>query len=214
MRLFALSRRRIRPLLLLLAVCGSLLCCGCRRPLSPGPSFAYADEDFSVLVTGEITRLSPDGYTGDPTLVGTSLAGVARPFAATVTVHTDPSGDRTESVTYTDPPSLAGVTLTHQTRTDGQVTLTLSRSTKDQPPLTVDLSAVPTARTASLLAPVQMLLPKGDIQTVSPTEDGCTTVTRALSNGFVTFTFQSGRDFPVSVTWETTREKGTLRLLA
>ncbi len=209
MRIFSLLRpRRVRwsGFLCMLLIFAA----GCDRAVAPEEAFAYADRDFSATVSGCITRLVPDTYTGDPALVGERVTGVARPFSAVVSVRFDTAGGRTESVTYLDPPALSDITVTRRTDAAGAVSVSLSRPVAGGSPLTVELSAVASAWTDTLLLPLGILLPTGDLQAVSPTEDGSFTITRTDGACACDFTFVEGKALPLRVVWKTPAQSGEM----
>ncbi len=191
----------------------TMLFSGCARTVSPERAFSYADHDFSVNVQGSVIRLSSDGYTGDASLIGDRLTDVPRDFAATVSVQTkkDAAGETVVSamsVVYTAPKSLCGVTVTYLNAEDGragQARVMLTRAIADgvstDREMTIDLSAISPAVRDALLAPVGVLLPRGDVVALSPTEKGCYTVTRREGDREAIFTFVVGKSMPTSVTW-------------
>ncbi len=192
MRVFRLTALVLGLWLVVLGVAG------CARTPSPTRAFAYADGDFSATVRGTITRLVPDGYTGDPALTGESMTGVSRAFEATVSVVAAADGRRM-TVTYASPPALCGVTVIRTTAPDAEKPATV-RLTRDDG-LAFDLSVVDPAVAEALLLPVGLLLPDGDITEVSPQQDGRYTVTRRGADGTETqFTFADGEMLPRAVT--------------
>ncbi len=172
----------------------------CARPPSPEQSFAYAEGDFSATVCGTVTRLLPDGYTGNPALIGDRLTGMPRSFEAVVAVHTDAAGYRVETVAYSAPVALGGMTVTRTTapasaEPASQVILVRGE-------ISMDLSEVSEKITDALLCPLELLLPVGDIATVSPTENRHYTVTRRTSEGAeAVFAFTEDDPLPLSVTF-------------
>ena len=192
---------------------------GCASAPSADRAFSYMDGDFSATVMGSVTRFAEDGYTGDASLVGDGLTDVSRSFAATVRVLTrvGANGVREVSaltVTYTEPPSLCGVTVSYAAETadakEARVTLTRTvpmHATADmgagvtERNVTVDLSATDPAVRDALLAPAGVLLPAGDITAVGAVTDGRYTVTRADGDREAVFTFAKGQTLPAGVTW-------------
>lgn len=207
MRAFCMS------VLFLLAA--AMLLTGCSAHASADRAFSYMEEDFSATVSGSVTRLASDGYTGDAALIGESLYDVSRPFEATVTVKTrvDAAGERfvsALSVTYTAPSSLRGVTVSYTSDGSaraGSARVILTRavadrgSVREDRTITVDLSATSPAVRDALLAPAGVLLPTGDISAVSPATGGTYTVTRRDGDTEATFEFTKGESLPTRVTW-------------
>ena len=198
----------------LLVLLSGLLLAGCSAQVSADRAFSYAEQDFSAMVTGRVTRFVEDGYTGDASLVGERLTDVPQAFSATVTaqVETDAVGERRFrhlAVTYTDPPALRGMTVTYTLDGAGQARVMLTRALADkgvgtaERSITVDLSATHPAMRDALLAPVGVLLPVGDITAVSAVVDGRYTVTRADGDTEAVFTFAKGQTLPVEVMWTT-----------
>ncbi len=196
---------------LCLCLCLCVFLASCADPTPPARLFAYADGDFSATVRGRLIRLFPDGYTGAPSLVGEGYTGVPRPFAATLSVRRDGRGGSTMSVTYAEPPALAGMTVTRARSPEGTVTVTLTRSEDGGSPLTLDLSGVKPARVDALLSPLLVLMPTGDVVSVTPATEKTTTVTRRDVHGVtVAYTFADGRALPISVVWESPDQRGEI----
>ncbi len=197
MRACFLSRWRCVTVAILLSIV--CLCVGSCAPaaVTPDTAFSYADGDFSATVSGTVTRLVPDGYTGSAALVGERLTDTARSFSAAVAVYGDASGGRAATVTYTAPSALAGVTVTRITDpSTGRSTVTLVRPVEGGGSVTIDLSSAAASVTDSLLAPVLALLPVGDVTAVTPTEGGRMAVTRTDADGEAVFTFDEGHSLP------------------
>ncbi len=209
-----------------LALSCLLLCaCGNTRP-GPAEDFSYADKAFTASIRGTFIRLRADGYGGAPALVGETRTGVVQSFAATVIVGsirdaagTAATGDGTGSVagqaavgaapreiaiTFAEPPALTGVTVTRRSENGGSL-VTLQRQGTEME-ITADDSAAPGTYDA-LLRFAEALLPTGDITAVSPTENGCRTVTRTEGDRVAVFTFVDGISLPTRVTLETDRER-------
>ncbi len=189
----------------------SLVLAGCGTKSSPDRAFVYAEDGFSATVSGSVTRMAEDGYTGEAHLVGDSLRDVSRDFEAVVSVRTQQDAEGAWavsflSVRYTAPAALCGVTVTYvHDGGAGPARVTLTRAMADgvsgAREITADLSATGPAVRDALLAPAGVLLPAGDIAAVSPAEGGRYTVTRRDGNQEAVFTFESGQSLPVSVSW-------------
>lgn len=141
-------------------------------PAPPADDFAYALTAFTTSVRGTYTPAD----------------GVPRPIAATVSVGEPSAGggpaDRPMTVTFTQPPALAGLT----------VSSVFERDSQGQPLRTVTFtypSAYGEVKVTSqegefdgFLRFAEALLPLGDIAEVSPAaEDGTHTVTRRTADG-------------------------------
>ncbi len=208
---------RLVVMAVVMAVSGALTAC------SPGggenENFAYADSAFSTTVRGTFTRTTPDGYTGDPGRVGETRTGVPQAVAATVAVGAPrEDGGRDMTVTFIEPPTLSGMTVTAVTDAAGEsVTAGQRRVTVTYPSAYGCLVWTDTAGTAgvfdALLRFGEALVPRGDTVSVSPVTDGQHTVTRCVSDGSggvsatVVFTFAAERMLPVCVTVETAKER-------
>ena len=207
MRAFSVS------VLLLLSV---LLLAGCTARDPAARAFSYAEQDFSAEVTGSVTRLSADGYTGDASLVGERLTDTPQDFSAAVTARVG-KGDAEAGepvlcsleVTYTDPPALRGMTVTYTRGDAGQARVVATRTVADgsggDRTITIDLSATDPAVRDALLAPGAVLWPTGDVTAVSPTSGGMYKITRSEGAGDgareAIFSFSEGQNLPVGVVW-------------
>lgn len=180
-----------------------LLLSACATPV-PRNDFAYAEEGFSVAVSG--TYLPANDPDGPP-----------RPFAATVTAGTPLSASdltaRDLTVTFTEPATLRGVTVT--ARVTPAPEGAMERSVVFSYPS--EYGAVEFTAKGSeldgLLRFAEALLPIGDVAEVSPVaEDGTHTVTRRVSDGSreAVFTFAEGVALPTRVT--VTDGRGRLEL--
>ena len=182
-------------LLLMLTACAPTVPFG-----GDGRELAYMDDAFSASVRGTLRRTSPDGYTGDPALVGEGRTDVPWTVAADVCVSApDDAGSRTITVTYTTPDSLCGLTVTRTTaaQPDGSVIVTDTLTLGD---LTVTDDA---GRYTRLLLPALSLLPAGDVTDVARDADGRRVLTlpanKSPADGTVRCTFADGSRLPVSV---------------
>ncbi len=211
MRAFSASgcrRRLVRYLCIGICLVGCLCAAGCDEVAVPDSSFSYVEKDFIASVRGTVTRLSPDGYTGDAGLVGDTYTGVPRSFAATVSVEADLASGRVMRVAYTAPSALVGMVVTRRgDAATGEQTVTMTRAGEGDSLLVLD---VPAASVAGLFSPVDLLFPKGDVSAVSPVEDDVYTVTCRSEDGEAEFTFAKGRAFPVRVTWRTEKQIGEM----
>lgn len=215
-----MKRHKFTPRLSRLALAGAtifllLAAAGCSHATIPGgmtrsrAGLAYTDGSFSATVRGSCTRLSEDGYTGDPARAGASLTGLPQTFAATIMVtQTEDRQSMTITVAYSEPASLAGLTVTaDEPRTEGairSVTVTLD-----------DLSFSTTdSRLDHLLAPAYALLAPGDITAVSRDDEDLRTVTLtdAATGTRTVCHFAPDRALPVLVTAETTDRRLELRV--
>ncbi len=190
---------------LLLAVALLTAC----SPPAPRDDFAYARTSFSLTVKGTyLPESDPDG--------------TPRPFAATVTAGAPTAGEepaaRDLTVTFTEPASLQGVTVTARMTpaSDGSPPSgAVTRSVVFAYPSDHGVVEV-TAKGAEfdgLLRYAEALFPIGDIVEVSPrAEDGSHTVTRRTADGNreAVFTFAEGRVYPVEVALKDGR--GILRM--
>lgn len=188
-------RCRVWRGLALLVLLSAALSAACSPP-APRNDFAYADTPFSLTVRGTyLPQSDPDG--------------TPRPFAATVTAGApladgDPAA-RDLTVTFTEPATLRGVTVT-ATRSpipEGHGG-SARRSVTFSYPSDYGTVAV-TARGEEfdgLLRFAEALLPIGDAVEVSPVaEDGSRTVTRRTANGEreAVFIFAEESAFPARV---------------
>lgn len=158
-------------------------------PTPPADDFAYSKAAFTASVRGTYTSADGDSH----------------PIAARISVGAAQPGEpnRAMTLTFTQPPSLAGMTVTRTRETDSQ----------GQPATIVTLtypSAYGEIRASSqkgdfdgFLRFAEALLPMGDIESVSPVaRDGTHTVTRRTSDGGRegVFLFSSDRELPLRVT--------------
>lgn len=173
-------------------------------PQSAVSDFAYADAPFSATVRGTYT---PVGET------------VPRPIAATVSVGalavglSDPSA-REMTVTFTEPPSMRGTTVTAvwERDTAGGAVRTVTY-TYPTPYGEVAVSSEEESL-AGLLRFAEALLPAGDVVSVSPvTKEGTHTVTRQSGDGLreAVFTFSAEQSLPRRV--RVTDARGTVELV-
>lgn len=172
-------------------------------PPTGADDFAYAAAPFSASIRGTYT----------------SADGVARPIAASVTVGTaavlGDGSTRPMTIAFTEPPALAGVTVTAAYIADGQGRMT--RSVTFSAP-----SAYGEVHTESqagefdgLLRFAEALLPHGDVISSTPVhEDGTHTVSRSTADGSrcEDYLFLEGRVLPLRVTVTTARESITLTI--
>lgn len=155
-------------------------------PVPRRDDFSYATTPFSATVQGSF--LPPDDPKGTP-----------RPITATVTVGTpDPTtGERDMTVAFTQPASLAGVTVT-AVHSNGTRTVTFTYP-----------SAYGTVTSSSeagdfdgFLRFAEALLPGGDVVEVSPVDQGGThTIIRRTADGAgeAVYTFSSEQTLPLKV---------------
>ena len=181
-------KKTLSYLFLLLTLVMGLFACG-DPPSSAADDFSYAAEAFSVTVRGSFTPAD----------------GVARPIAAVVEVGVPVAEDsplRPLSVSFTQPPSLAGVTVRATVQPDGSgvLTRTVTYSARsDYGTVTAESAA---GAFDGLLRFAEALLPHGDVVSVSPVnEDGTHTVTRKAADGSRTedYLFERGRIMPLRV---------------
>ena len=180
--------RRALPLVLaLLLLPLSLQAC---TPPPPPDDFAYAEGAFSASVRGTYT---PAG-------------GDAKPIAADIRIGAPLPEGHPITIRFTQPPALAGVTVTAAYAPEG--------GDADGPAARTVTFSYPSAYgeiTASsqagefdgLLRFAEALLPLGDVTAVSPTaEDGTHTVTRRTADGDAeaTYLFTRGSSLPLRVT--------------
>ena len=157
---------------------------GCSASPLPGgmtrrrAGLAYTDEAFAATVRGQITRTETDGYeknAGENRITGESLTGQPSVFAATVTVSAPDTNGRLVQVVYTEPASLAGLTVTAETLPPEESAEAPGRR------VTVELEDL--SLTASdgrfdrLLAPARALLAEGDLTATDRDEAGVRSVT-------------------------------------
>ncbi len=207
----------MRFLCLLACLMGTcLLLSGCTSATENG-DFLYANSAFSVAVEGTLTRRTPDGYEGAPSLTGDPLTGVAQPLSAVIAVGAPGAGGERElTVTFTAPPSLAGLAASLVYTTDDAgapapvVTLTRPGASGT---VTLHDRTAPGAYDGYLRF-ATILLPVGDIVTVTPTDNGRHTVTRRTPDGeeTLTYTFEEGASLPIAVCAETPAEQIRLAL--
>lgn len=190
--------------------------------------FAYADAPFTASVRGTFTRTAPDGYTGNPALTGTSLTDTPQSIAFTLSAeaprgrNTPNSGERDMTVTFTEPSSLAGVTVSvvygsaaDTSATDisaadtsagdaGDGAQTLARTVTVTRSVGGDTQTITDTAGAfdGLLRFAEALLPVGDIAEVSQARaNGSHTVTRRTSDGTreMIFSFSDEQKLPIGV---------------
>lgn len=184
----------------------SLTCClalllltACASPVpygGDGRELSYADGAFCASVRGTLRRTAPDGYTGDPALVGEGRTNVPWAVAADVRVSApDDAGCRTVTVTYTAPDSLCGLTVTRTTAVhpDGSMIVT---DTLALGSLTVTDDA---GRYTRLLLPALSLLPAGDVTDIAQDADGRRVLTVRTEDVTFMYTCIDGSRLPVSV---------------
>ena len=163
-------------------------------PSAPRNPFAYAEGDFSVSVRGSYT---PAGDT------------VPRPFAAQITAGAPVGSDptlRDLTMTFTAPPTLAGVTVS-SVHKDGTRTVTFSY------PSDYGKVEIPVKSEAfdGFLRFAEALLPLGDVTDISPkAADGSYTITRREGDRVVVFTFGGESGPPTRV--KLTDERGTVEM--
>ena len=172
----------MRSFFLCLIACLLLISFPACSPSAQRNPFAYAEGGFSVSVRG---TYSPAGETAP------------RPFAAQITVGVPVGGDltlRDLTVTFTAPPTLAGVTVS-AVHANGTRTVTFSYASDYG---NVEL---PTKSEAfdGFLRFAEALLPLGDVVDISPVTDGSYTVTRKGEGREAVFTFAEGQVFPLRV---------------
>jgi hypothetical protein len=181
-----MMKKTFAYLLALLTLVGVLSACG-GSPSPGADDFSYAAEAFSVTVRGTFTPVD----------------GVARPIAAVVEVGAPVAEDgtlRPLSVSFTQPPSLAGVTVRATVQPDGSgaLTRTVTYSARsDYGTVTAESAA---GAFDGLLRFAEALLPHGDVVSISPVnEDGTHTVTRKAADGSRTedYLFARGRVIPL-----------------
>lgn len=172
-------------LLLLLTACS---------PVSETDDFAYAALPFTASVRGTYTLTD----------------GISRPITARISVGPLlPNGERTMTVSFTQPPSLAGITVTASPtrRSSGEIRRTVTFSA---PSDHGDLEFTADGQEFDgFLRFAEALLPAGDVVTISPTDgDGLRSVTRRTADGKQTavFLLQKGRALPLRVTLTTAEE--------
>lgn len=177
----------------------AILLAGCTAQPIPGgmtrrrAGLSYTEAAFAADVRGSLIRTEPDGYTGDPARAGASLTGQPRAFAATVTV-TAPTGDgRRVEIVYTEPASLAGLTVTAERAAPAGSSAENGEAPAAETRVTValdDLSATATdGRFDRLLLPAWALLAEGDITETGRDADGRRTVTVMAAGVRIVFAF-------------------------
>ncbi len=195
---------------------------GCTAQPLPGgmtrrrAGLSYTDGAFAADVRGSVTRTAPDGYTGDPARAGDSLTGQPQNFAATVTV-TAPSGDgRRMEVTYTEPASLAGLTVTAEAPPPAGNGAGTGGDAAARTRVTValdDLSATATdGRFDRLLLPALALLAEGDITETGRGAGGLRTVTVAAADVRIVCGFTETSERPVLLRLEADSYGAELRV--
>lgn len=161
-----------------------------------GRELSYADGAFRASVRGTLCRTVPDGYTGDPVLVGEGRTNAPWTVAADVSVTApDGAGCRTVTVTYTAPDSLRGLTVTRSSAAGGDGSLTVTD--------TVTLGSVTITDTEGLytrlLLPALSLLPAGNVTDVTHDADGRRVLTVHAEDVIFVYTCMDGSRLPVSV---------------
>lgn len=165
--------------------------------------FSYTETPFSLVVTGS-TTLSQDRDTS----LGKIRGEIPMRFSATVSSDiirpSLESGayENALTVTYTAPESLKGLQLTcrYKKEMTGDEPVTLTYPAKPH-------SMTHTARYEDvryLLLPATLLFPQGDVTSVSPTQDGKTTVTLQSTkqpNLQVIFDFSKEQPYPKNIAY-------------
>lgn len=147
------GRRRLRRGLLFgvcVCLCAGLLSCA-GGGTSDASLLGYAAGGVTAHVEGTFCRHAPDGYKGPAGLPGEGRTDVPWAFAADVTITPrDENGVRGVSLTYTSPPSLAGLQV---------------RSTGEGTEISLDGLTFSDASGAydGLLLPALALIPDGDL---------------------------------------------------
>lgn len=170
-----------------------LFSCGAAQPRSG--DFDYADGAFSAVLRGTYTPSD----------------GVPRPVTAEVTVGAPAreGAPRNLRITFSQPPALAGVTVTAETAEDAPAgTGRVVTFTAVSPHGTVTAVGAG-GEYDGLLRFAEALIPAGDVVSVSPVEeDGVHTVTRrtAEGDGETVYRFGAGGGLPLQVTARTGEE--------
>lgn len=190
-------------ILLILLLSVAIPLAGCSASPLPGgmtrrrAGLSYTDEAFTATVRGQITRTGTDGYdktAGDGRITGDSLTGQPFGFAATVTVSAPDADDRLIQVVYTEPASLAGLTVTAELiRSEGNAGAPERRVTVELDDLSLTASD---GRFDRLLAPARALLAEGDLTATDHDEAGVRSVTVDSSALHLICVFPDGGDRP------------------
>ena len=177
---------RLTPTFILLSLLLSAVIplAGCNASPLPGgmtrrrAGLSYTEAAFTATVRGQITRTETDGYektAGGSGITGDSLTGQPSGFAAAVTVSAPDAGGRLVQVMYTEPASLAGLTVTAKSlQPDGAVGTPVRQVTVELEDLSLTASD---GRFDRLLAPACALLAEGDITAADRDEAGVRSVT-------------------------------------
>ncbi|MBQ9151896.1 MAG: hypothetical protein IJX72_06570 [Clostridia bacterium] len=181
-------RSRVLPLPLLLLLLLLLSACS---PVGSTDDFAYAAAPFTATVRGTYTPKD----------------GIPRPITAKITAGAPVAGEdpaiRPVTVTFTEPPSLSGVTVTaaYETDTDGMASRIVTFS---YPSAYGEVkTSVQAGELDGFLRFAEALLPIGDVTSVTPAaEDGTHTVTRITEDGTreAVFLFSPEQALPLRVT--------------
>lgn len=163
-----------------------------------GRELSYADGAFRASVRGTLCRTVPDGYTGDPALVGEGRTDVPWSVAADVSVTApDGTGCRTVTVTYTAPDSLSGLTVTRSSAAGEDGSLTVTDTVTMGSVTVTDKDGA--GRYTRLLLPALSLLPAGDVTDVTHDADGRRVLTVRAEDVTLNYTFIDDSRLPVSV---------------
>lgn len=195
--------KSLQMLSVLLLACTLLFSSCSAVPPTGADDFAYAATPFSASIRGTYTPAD----------------GVARPIAASVTVGTAAViGDertRPMEIAFTEPPSLAGVTVTAAYTADGQGSATRSVTFSASSAYGEVHAATQAGNFDGLLRFAEALLPHGNVVSSTPVhEDGTHTVSRSTADGSrcEDYLFLEGRVLPLRVTVTTARESITLTI--
>lgn len=181
--------RAVRAALLLLTLSLLLLPLSACKTATPDDrahaGLTFADSAFTADVRGTLCRTVSDGYEGPAGLPGAGRTGVPWDIAASVTVSApDAAGNRTVSVTYTAPASLAGLTVTRAYQVPEAASAAPGApSAPGEPTTTLTLGTLTFTDSSgaydALLFPALSLIPSGDIRSKDTAPDGLRTVTLA-----------------------------------
>lgn len=195
--------RRPLPFLLALLLMLSVGLQAC-TPAPPPDDFAYAAIPFTASVRGTYTPADQ----------------VPRPIAATVSVDAPITGGgptgRSMTVTFTQPATLAGITVSSVCEADPRGKLT--RTVTFTYPSAYGEVKVSSAEGNfdGLLRFAEVLLPRGDVAEVSPVaEDSTHTVTRRTADGMWegVYLFSKEHPLPLRVTVTDSRRSETIELV-
>jgi len=176
----------------LVCLLGITLLSSCGETPPAVSDFAYADSAFTAALRG--TYIPADG--------------IPRPVAAEVTAGPPPAGggERDLTITFSEPPSLAGVTVRRMTPSrEGPPTVTF---TADSAHGRVTATATH-GEYDGLLRFAEALIPQGDVAEISPVGgDGTHTVTRRNAEGDFEAVYLLGESggLPLRVTVRTPKE--------